>query len=116
MLKTGLAWFRLLIFCLVAMLAWQLSRGTEQSVAAAKAEWHPVTRMLNADTADQVMEQEYPGTNELFDRDDGTDDCVHDAILTLPPPRLDHIKLMVSCLSDAASGKLKVLPPLRRST
>ena len=115
MLKTGLAWFRLLIFWLLAVLAWQLSRG-EEPMAVPRAEWHPVSTMLNADTADQVMEQEYAGTNEPFDGDDSIDACVHGAILMLAPPRLDHIKLTVSCSTDAASGKPKVVPLRRRST
>ena len=91
MLRTGLEWFKLLAVCLIAIPAWQVSLGAEEPVAVPTAELHLLNTMLRADTADPVIEQGYPGSNELFDADelfDGADSsnaCGHDAIQTLPP-------------------------------
>ena len=85
MLKTGLEWFKLLTVCLIAILAWQVSLGADESVAVPKAELHLLNTMSSADTADPVIEQGYPGSNELFDGDVGSDDCAHYAFRMLPP-------------------------------
>jgi hypothetical protein len=83
MLRTGLEWFKLLVVCLIAILAWQVSLGADEPVAVPKAELRLLTTTLSADTADPVIEQGYPGSNELFDGDVGSDDCAHYAIQML---------------------------------
>lgn len=77
MLRTGLEWFKLLVVCLIAILAWQVTVGAEEPVPAPQAELHLLNTMLNADTADPLIEQGYPGSNELFDGDVGSGDCAH---------------------------------------
>ena len=116
MLKTGLEWFKLLIVCLIAMLAWQVSRGAERPFPVPQAKWHLFTTMLNADSGDRLMEEDDYGSNEPPDSDDSPVDCIQNVIQMLPPPPLDHIKLLVSCRSVAPSGELKpALLPRRRT-
>src|SRR5260370_37573473 len=94
-LKTGLEWFKLVIVCLIATLAWQLSRGTENPELISRGKWHLFSTLLNADTGDHLMEQEGYGSNEPPDAYDSADDCLQDMIQVLPPPQLDHITLLV---------------------
>jgi hypothetical protein len=105
MLKTGLAWFKLLIVSVIAILAWQVSRGAEKPVPGPNAERHAFIMMMSADTDDRLLEQEYSGSNEPFDADDSPVDCNQKVIQTLPPPRLDHIKLLVACRIVPPSGE-----------
>jgi hypothetical protein len=116
MLKTGPEWFKLLIVCLIAILAWQVSRGAEKPVPGPNAERHAFITMMSADTDDRLMEQEYSGSNEPFDAYDSPVDCIHDVIRMLPPPELDHIKLLVSCRIVPPSGVLKPALLRRRRT
>jgi hypothetical protein len=97
MLKTGLEWFKLLIVCFIATLAWQLSRGTENPELISRGKWNLFSTLLNADTGDRLMEQENYGSNEPPDAYDSADDCLQDTIHVLPPPQLDHITLLVNC-------------------
>jgi hypothetical protein len=105
MLTTGLAWFKLLIVSIIVILAWQVSRGAEKPVPGPNAERHAFIMMMSADTADRLMEQEYSGSNELFDTDDSPFDCNQKLIQTLPPLQLDHIKLLVACRIVPPSGE-----------
>jgi hypothetical protein len=97
MLKTGFEWFKLLIVSLIAILAWQVSRGAEKAVPGANAERHAFTTMMSADTDDRLLEQEDSGSNEPFDAYDGPLDCNHKLIQTLAPLYLGHIRLLVAC-------------------
>jgi len=116
MLKTGLEWFKLLIVCLIAILAWQVSRGAEKPVPGPNAERRAFITMMSADTDDRLMEQEYSGSNEPFDAYDSPVDCIQGVIQMLPPPQLDHIKLLVNCRTVPPSGELKPALLRRRRT
>lgn len=107
MLKTGLEWFKLLIVCLIAVLAWQVSRGTEKPEMVPRVKSHLFNTLLNADTGDRFMEQEDYGSNEPADGYDSPIDCVQHTTQKLPPPQLDHVSLLVSCRTVPASGELK---------
>jgi hypothetical protein len=116
MLKTGPERFKLLIVCLIAILAWQVSRGAEKPAPGPTAEWHLSITMLNAHTGDGFMEQKYSGSNEPFDAYDSPVDCIRGVIQMLPPPQLDHIKLLVNCRIVPPSGELKPALLRRRRT
>ena len=114
MLKTGLEWFRLLIVCLIAILAWQVSRGAETPVPGSKAERHLSTTMLNAHGGDGLME-DY-GTNEPPDDDVSPVDCAQAVSRRLPPFAPDHVNFLVSCSIAPASGELGPAMLRRRRT
>jgi hypothetical protein len=75
-------------------------------------ERHAFITMMSANTADRLMEQEYSGSNELFDAYDSPVDCNQNVIQMLPPLQLDHINLLVACRIVPPSGELN--PALRR--
>jgi hypothetical protein len=112
MLKTGLEWFKLLTVSLIAILAWQVSRGAEKPVLGPNAERHAFVTLMSSDTHDRLMEQEYSGSNEPFDAYDSPVECNQKLIQTLPPLQLDHIKLLVNCRMVPPSEELD--PALRR--
>jgi hypothetical protein len=112
MLKTGLEWFKLLTVSLIAILAWQVSRGAEKPVLGPNAERHVFVTLMSSDTDDRLMEQEYSGSNEPFDAYDSPVECNQKLIQTLPPLQLDHIKLLVNCRMVPPSEELD--PALRR--
>ena len=116
MLKTGLEWFKPLIVCLLAILAWQVSPGAEKPVPAPNAERHLSTTMLNAHTGGGFMEEEDYGSNEPFDPYDSPVDCLQGVIQVLPPPQLAHIKLLVNCRIVPPSWGLKPALLRRRRT
>jgi hypothetical protein len=116
MLKTGLEWFKLLIVSLIAILAWQVSRGAEKALPGPNAERHAFITMMSADTADRLLEQEYSGSNELFDADDSPVDCNQNVIQTLPRLQLDHIKRLVACRIAPPSGELDLALRRRSGT
>jgi hypothetical protein len=111
MLKTGLEWLKLLIVSLIAILAWQVSRGAEKPVPGPNADRDAFTTMMSADTDDRLIEREYSGSNEFFDADDSPVDCNQNLLQTLAPLRLDHIKLLLNCRIVPPSEELK--PALR---
>jgi hypothetical protein len=111
MLKTGLEWLKLLIVSLIAILAWQVSRGAEKPVPGPNAERHAFITMMSVDTDERLIEREYSGSNEPFDAYDSPVDCNQKLIQTLPPLRLDHVKLLVNCRIVPPSEELK--PALR---
>jgi hypothetical protein len=116
MLRTGLEWFKLLIVSLIAILAWQVSRGAEKPLPGPSAERHAFITMMSADTADRLLEQEYSGSNELFDADDSPVDCNQNVIQTLAPLQLDHIKRLVACRIAPPSGELDLALRRRSGT
>jgi hypothetical protein len=115
-LKTGFGWFKLPIACLIAILAWQVSRGADKPAPDPGTEWHLSITMLNAHSGDGFMEEEDYGSNEPPESYDGPLDWRQDAIQMLPPPRLDHTKLLVNCRILPPSGELKPALLRRRRT
>lgn len=107
MLRTGLEWFRLLIVCLIAIPAWQVSRGAEKSLPAPMAKWHLSPAMLNADGGDRFLEQEDYGTNDPPDGYDSPADCPQNVMQPFAPLQPDHIELFVSCRSVPPAEDLK---------